>query len=91
VYGSPNATADVDYSVYFNTTGEPSSIDSNTIPFDKYTQKQGTGGVIFYVGAMPAGNHRILFVNNGDTPLGESFPVRGPQAAQADEQAYRTQ
>jgi hypothetical protein len=70
VIGSPNASADVDYVVYFNLT-EPPPPDSNIAPFDEYTQRTGTGGVIFYVGAMPAGNHRILFVNKGDTPLGE--------------------
>jgi len=70
VYGAPNATADVDYSVYFNMT-DPPPASSDIAPFANYTQKAGTGGVIFYVGAMPAGNTRVLFVNKGDTPLGE--------------------
>lgn len=70
VYGSPNATADVVYAVYFNMSSPPPA-DSKIDPFNNYTQRAGTGGVIFYVGAMPAGDTRILFVNRGDTPLGE--------------------
>lgn len=75
MYGSQNVTEDVDYSVYFNLTGAPPA-SSSIAAFGNYTQKAGSGGVLFYVGAMPAGNTRITFVNKGATPLGECSAAR---------------
>ena len=69
VWGPQNATADVDFAVYFNTSSPPS--DDTTKPFDRLTIRKGTSGVIFYAGALPFGQHRILFVNQGEEKLGE--------------------
>jgi hypothetical protein len=70
VYGTQNASADVTYATYFNASSSPPP--DSVQPFARYTLRKGTGGVIFQAGALPYGQHRILFVNQGAEPLGKS-------------------
>ena len=70
VYGQDSFSQATNYSVWFNVTDIAST--KGIAPYAQFRAEQGRGGVLFYAGALPQGDHRLLLVKD-QAPSGETY------------------